>query len=66
MGHLRRVAELWGRHHGHAEVYRAPRVVTAVISLVRLLGTAPVGSGLRYAWSDSSEMRATLSAKTTA
>jgi hypothetical protein len=65
-GVIRPLAEIWGRHHGVTGTYRAPRMVTAVLSMVRLLGTAPVGSGLRYAWNDTSEMRATLSTKTTA
>ncbi len=58
-GAIRPLSELW--HKG-----RSPVMVSAVLSIVRLLGAAPVSGGLRVAWSDSSEMRATLSAKTIA
>jgi hypothetical protein len=65
-GVVRPLSELWSRHNSSANTHRPPRMVSAIIAMVRLLGTAPVGSGLRYAWNDTSEMRATLSAKTTA
>ncbi len=39
---------------------RAPGVCQATLAVVRLMGAAPVSSGLRMAWNDSVEMRATL------
>jgi hypothetical protein len=39
---------------------KAPAFFRAVLLTVRILGAAPVSSGLRMAWNDSGEMRATL------
>jgi hypothetical protein len=39
---------------------KAPAVCSAVLSVVRMMGAGPVSSGLRIAWNDSGEMRATL------
>jgi hypothetical protein len=39
---------------------RAPAYLQAVLGVVRMLGAAPVSSGLRMAWNDSGEMRTTL------
>lgn len=39
---------------------RAPAYLQAVLVVVRMMGAAPVSSGLRMAWNDSGEMRATL------
>jgi hypothetical protein len=50
------VSELWP--HGHP-----PRLVTAILALVKLMGAAPLSGGLRLAWNDASEMRTTLAAK---
>jgi hypothetical protein len=38
----------------------APAYLHAVLGVVRILGAAPVSSGLRMAWNDSGEMRTTL------
>jgi hypothetical protein len=52
-GNTRTLAQLWSG--GSAPVY-----LSAVLALVRLLGAAPVSSGLRLAWNDASAMRSTL------
>jgi hypothetical protein len=39
---------------------KAPKIAQAVLSIVRIMGAGPVSSGLRMAWNDSGEMRATL------
>src|SRR6266851_4059606 len=39
---------------------RAPAYLQAVLGVVRMMGAGPVSSGLRMAWNDSVEMRATL------
>jgi hypothetical protein len=39
---------------------RAPAYLQAVLGVVRMLGAAPVSSGLRMAWNNSGEMRTTL------
>jgi hypothetical protein len=51
---MRVLSELWST--GHAPVY-----LSAVLAFVRLLGAAPVSSGLRIAWNDASAMRTALS-----
>ena len=38
----------------------APRYLSAVLVVVRLMGQAPISGGLRMAWNDTSAMRATL------
>jgi hypothetical protein len=52
-GEIRPATELWP--HGYA-----PSLVQAVLSIVRLMGAAPLSGGLRMAWNDSGEMRAAL------
>jgi hypothetical protein len=52
-GNSRQLSELW--RSGHAPVY-----LSAVLAFVRLLGAAPVSSGLRLAWNDASAMRSAL------
>ena len=49
----RPLAELWAAGH-------APGYLGAVIAAVRMLGAAPVSSGLRLAWNDASAMRTAL------
>src|SRR6202034_1054825 len=39
---------------------KAPAFFRAVLVAVRMMGAGPVSSGLRMAWNDSGEMRATL------
>jgi hypothetical protein len=39
---------------------KAPAFCLAALSMVRMMGAGPVSSGLRLAWNDSGEMRATL------
>jgi hypothetical protein len=39
---------------------KAPAFFRAVLTLVRVMGAAPVSGGLRLAWNDSGEMRTTL------
>jgi hypothetical protein len=39
---------------------KAPALCLAVLAVVRMMGAGPVSSGLRMAWNDSGEMRATL------
>jgi hypothetical protein len=52
-GVMQPLSQLWMRG-------KAPAVCTAVLSVVRIMGAGPVSSGLRLAWNDSGEMRATL------
>jgi hypothetical protein len=52
-GRSRPLSELWCG--GSAPVY-----LSALLGLVRMLGAAPVSSGLRLAWSDASAMRSAL------
>ena len=52
-GNMRVLSELW--RGGRAPVY-----LNAVLAFVRLLGAAPLSSGLRLAWNDASAMRSTL------
>ena len=39
---------------------KAPAYLQAVLVVVRMMGAGPVSSGLRMAWNDNGEMRATL------
>jgi hypothetical protein len=39
---------------------KAPKILQAIISCVRTVGRGPFSSGLRYAWSDSQELRFAL------
>jgi len=52
-GNMRVLSELW-------RTGRAPVYLNAVLAFVRLLGAAPVSSGLRLAWNDTSAMRTAL------
>lgn len=52
-GVVRPICELWDG--GHAPLY-----LRTVLSAVRLMGAAPLSSGLRLAWTNTGEMRATL------
>ena len=52
-GEMRPVFELWPKGY-------APRPIQAVLSMVRLMGAAPLSGGLRMAWNDSVEMQTTL------
>jgi hypothetical protein len=52
-GKMRPLSELWSG--GSAPVY-----LSALLSFVRLMGSAPVSSGLRIAWNDASAMRTAL------
>jgi hypothetical protein len=52
-GNSRQLSELW--RGGRAPVY-----LSAVLAFVRLLGAAPLSSGLRLAWNDASAMRTAL------
>jgi hypothetical protein len=49
-GNVRPLSEIWPGG-------RAPRILTGILSMVRLMGTGPLSSSLRYAWSDSSQLR---------
>ena len=55
-GNTRQLSELW--RGGRAPVY-----LSAVLAFVRLLGAAPLSSGLRLAWNDSTAMRTALAAR---
>jgi hypothetical protein len=50
---MRVLSELWWRG-------RAPVYLSAILAFVRLLGAAPVSSGLRLAWNDASAMRSAM------
>jgi len=52
-GVVRPLSEVW-------PAGRAPRVLSALLVMVRLMGTGPFSSSLRYAWSDSSQLRLEL------
>jgi len=52
-GVIRPLSELWPGG-------RAPRTLQAVLSMVRMMGKGPFSSSLRYAWSDSSQVRLEL------
>jgi hypothetical protein len=53
-GDIRPLSTVWV--DGHAPVY-----IEMIIRAVRLMGAAPVSGSLRFAWTDTSEMRAVLS-----
>jgi hypothetical protein len=53
-GKMRTLAELW-------VAGRAPGYLGAFLNGVRMLGTAPVSSGLKLAWNETSAMRTALS-----
>ena len=52
-GKMRSLAELWYRGS-------APGYLSAILAAVRLMGAAPVSSGLRLAWNDASAMRTAM------
>ena len=52
-GVIQPMTRLWMKGH-------APAYFRAVLLMVRMMGAAPVSGGLRMAWNDSGEMRATL------
>jgi hypothetical protein len=52
-GVMQPLSQLWTTEN-------APALCVAVLSVVRMLGAGPVSSGLRLAWNDRVEMRATL------
>jgi hypothetical protein len=55
-GNSRQLSELW--RGGRAPVY-----LNALLAFVRLLGAAPLSSGLRLAWNDANAMRTALAAR---
>jgi hypothetical protein len=52
-GNIRPLSQLWSDD-------RAPVYLGAILSFVRMMGTAPVSSGLRLAWNDRGAMRSAL------
>lgn len=52
-GMMRSLSELW-------VTGRPPAFIRSVLGCVRLMGAAPLSSGLRMAWNDTGEMRAAL------
>jgi hypothetical protein len=52
-GVVRPLSELWPNG-------QAPRVMSAVIGMVQMMGRGLVSGGLRYAWSESNELRLAL------
>jgi hypothetical protein len=52
-GEMQPLSQLW-------TTGKAPALCRAALSMVRMMGAGPVSSGLRIAWNDSGEMRATL------
>jgi len=53
-GEIRPLSAVWVDGH-------APGYIQMIIRAVRLMGAAPVSGSLRFAWTDTSEMRAVLS-----
>jgi hypothetical protein len=49
-GVVRPLSEVWPDGH-------PPRSLSGILALVRMMGTGPFSSSLRYAWSDSSQLR---------
>jgi hypothetical protein len=49
-GAIRPLSEIWPSG-------RAPRAMSAFLAIVRMMGTGPFSSSLRYAWTDSSQLR---------
>jgi hypothetical protein len=52
-GNIRQLSTLWPGQ-------RPPVYLSAIVGSVRLMGRKPVSSGLRFAWTNTSEMRSTL------
>jgi hypothetical protein len=57
-GTIRPLSELWT--DGDSPKPKPPAILSAIIAAVRLLGAAPLSGGLRLAWKETAEMRATL------
>ena len=57
-GMMRPLSELW-------TVGKAPAICRVALSAVRLMGVGPASTGLRMAWNDRGEMRATLAKQDT-
>lgn len=55
-GRVRQLSDLW-------IAGGAPPYLNAVLSAVRLMGSAPLSSGLRLAWNDANAMRSALTEK---
>jgi hypothetical protein len=49
-GVIRPLSEIWPSG-------RAPRILSAILSMIRMMGKGPFSSSLRYAWSDSNQLR---------
>ena len=49
-GVVRPLSEIWPAGH-------PPRSLSSILAFVRMMGTGPFSSSLRYAWSDSSQLR---------
>ena len=49
-GVVRPLSEIWPAGH-------PPRSLSGILAMVRMMGTGPFSSSLRYAWSDSSQLR---------
>jgi hypothetical protein len=49
-GVVRPLSEIWPSG-------RAPRILSSFLAMVRMMGKGPFSSSLRYAWSDSSQLR---------
>lgn len=58
-GRIQPLTALWTTGH-------APAFFLAALNMVKLMGRGPVSNGLRMAWNDSGEMRATLAMKSAA
>ncbi len=54
-GNIRPLTELW-------TTGKAPTLFRGALAVVKMMGTRPVSEGLRMAWNDTVEMRATLDA----
>jgi len=52
-GTIQPLSRLWTKGN-------APALCLGVLAVVRMMGAGPVSSGLRMAWTNSGEMRATL------
>jgi hypothetical protein len=52
-GVIQPLTQLWSKGH-------APMMAQAALSVVRMMGAAPVSSGLKLAWNNRGEMRAAL------
>jgi len=57
-GVMRPLSELW-------TVGKAPAICRVALSAVRMMGVGPASTGLRMAWNDRGEMRATLAKQDT-